>query len=175
MLWLFMDVEWVWCDLCESVVLRDRSYGYGTKYQGVAMVRKNGSPFVADVIDLDSGIRRLIFYLFVFCTRNFIILGALTVLLGILVFFFLPDQPHSTLFHLTPEEEAIVDERTQDNAVVRQRVVNYAHYWEAVKELQFWVLCLTALCIHLPNGGLVVFGNPFVKSLGFSVSGSDRL
>ncbi|KAI8331909.1 major facilitator superfamily domain-containing protein [Chlamydoabsidia padenii] len=99
---------------------------------------------------------------------NFIILGALTVLLGILVFFFLPDQPHSHLFRLTPEEKEIMDDRTQDNAVVRQRKVNHAHYWEAVKELQFWVLCLTALCIHLPNGGLVVFGNPFVKSLGFS-------
>ncbi|CAO3593336.1 unnamed protein product [Absidia cylindrospora] len=99
---------------------------------------------------------------------NFIILGALTILLGISVFFLLPDHPHSSRFHLTPEEKLIVDERTQDNAVVRQRKVNYAHYWEAVKEAQFWLLCFTALCIQLPNGGLVVFGNPFVKSLGFS-------
>ncbi|KAI8076865.1 major facilitator superfamily domain-containing protein [Halteromyces radiatus] len=99
---------------------------------------------------------------------NFIILGVLTVLLGISVFFFLPDQPKSKLFHLTAEEELIVEDRIQDNSVVRKRIVNYAQYWETVKEIRFWLLCLTAFCIHLPNGGLVVFGNPFVKSLGFS-------
>ncbi|KAK4512772.1 uncharacterized protein ATC70_003478 [Mucor velutinosus] len=98
----------------------------------------------------------------------YIIWGSLTVLFGIMTFFFLPDNPHSFMFRLTEEEKAIVEERTQDNAVVRVYEIKKHHIWEAIKEPRLWLLAFSTLCNNLHNGGLVVFSTILVKAFGFT-------
>jgi MFS family permease len=100
----------------------------------------------------------------------YIIWGALTVLFGIIVFFTLPDTPHSFMFRLTEEEKKIVQERTKDNAVVKVYEVKMKHVWEALAEPRLWLLCLSTLCNNLHTGGLVVFSTLLTKGFGFSVS-----
>ncbi|KAG1358171.1 hypothetical protein G6F62_000948 [Rhizopus arrhizus] len=102
----------------------------------------------------------------------YIIWGALTVLFGILVFFFLPDTPTSYMFRLTKEEEAIVEERTRDNAVVRVYEIKTHHVFEALREPRLWLICLSTFCNNLHTGGLVVFSTLIVQSLGFTSSES---
>jgi MFS family permease len=99
----------------------------------------------------------------------YIIWGALTVLFGIITFFFLPDTPHSFMYRLTEEEKEIVEERTRDNAVVRVYEVKKHHIWEAVKEPRLWLLCFSTLCNNLSTGGLVVFSTILVQNFGFNV------
>lgn len=99
----------------------------------------------------------------------YIIWGCLTILFGILSFFFLPDTPNSFMFRLTEEEEKIVEERTRDNAVVRVYEFKKYHIIEAIKEPRLYLLCFSTLCNNLHNGGLVVFSTILVKTFGFSV------
>jgi ACS family allantoate permease-like MFS transporter len=80
------------------------------------------------------------------------------------------DSPKSKHLHLTPEEELIVEERTQDNAVVMKRTVKLSHYWESLKEPRYYLVALAVFCNNLSNGGLVVFSTPFVATLGFKVN-----
>ncbi|KAI8356124.1 major facilitator superfamily domain-containing protein [Choanephora cucurbitarum] len=105
----------------------------------------------------------------------YIIWGALTVLFGVLVFFFLPDSPNSFMFRLTEEEKEIVKERTRDNAVVRVYEVKKSHIWEALREPRLWLVCLSTFCNNLHTGGLVVFSTLLVNSLGFDKQNSILL
>ncbi|KAI9306816.1 major facilitator superfamily domain-containing protein [Cunninghamella echinulata] len=99
---------------------------------------------------------------------NYLIFGILTVCIGAVTFFFLVDSPHSKWLRLTEEEKKIVEERIQDNAVVKDKVVKIHHYWEALREPRFYLIAIAALANNLSNGGLVVFSTPFIASLGFS-------
>ena len=100
----------------------------------------------------------------------YIIWGALTVLFGIICFFFLPDTPTSFMFRLNEEEKRIVEERTKDNAVVRVYEVKHHHIWEAVREPRLWLICFSTLFNNLHTGGLVVFSTIIVRTFGFTVS-----
>ncbi|KAI8993277.1 major facilitator superfamily domain-containing protein [Pilobolus umbonatus] len=98
----------------------------------------------------------------------YIIWGVVTVLFGIITFFFLPDTSDSFMFRLTEEEKKIVEERTKDNAVVRVYEIKKHHVWEAIAEPRLWLLCLATFCNNLHTGGLVVFSTIIVNNLGFS-------
>ncbi|ORX44760.1 MFS general substrate transporter [Hesseltinella vesiculosa] len=97
-----------------------------------------------------------------------IIFGILTVIIGILTFFFFADTPHSKWLRLTEEEKEIVEMRIQDNSVVRKREVLVSQYWECFKEPRYYLVALAAFANNLSNGGLVVFSTPFVHTLGFT-------
>ncbi|CAO3653617.1 unnamed protein product [Mucor fragilis] len=98
----------------------------------------------------------------------YIIWGALTVLFGIICFFFLPDTPQSFMFRLTEEEKPIVAERSRDNCVVRVQKIKMYHVWEALREVRLWLICLACFFNNLLTGGVVVFNTLIVKSMGYS-------
>jgi hypothetical protein len=100
--------------------------------------------------------------------RGYVIWGTITVAIAICVFVFLIDSPDSRWLSVTEEEKVIIEERTRDNAVVRQRKVNTHQYLEALKESRFYLIFIMALLNSLQNGALVLYANVLVKSLGFS-------
>ncbi|KAI7885993.1 MFS general substrate transporter [Lichtheimia hyalospora FSU 10163] len=95
------------------------------------------------------------------------IYGALTILVGLVCFFFLADRPDHPLLRPTEQEKQIIEERRQDNAVVKHRIIKYDQIKEAIKEWRFWLLVLGGFCINLQNGGMLVFSTTFVLGLGF--------
>ncbi|KAI8391208.1 major facilitator superfamily domain-containing protein [Radiomyces spectabilis] len=102
----------------------------------------------------------------------YIILGAITIFFGFIVFFFLADDPNHKLLRLTEVEKEIVKERTQDNAVVRSRKIKTYQMWEALKEPRLWLILLASLCINFQNGALVNFSATLVKGFNFSATES---
>jgi sugar phosphate permease len=102
--------------------------------------------------------------------RGYIVFGIATVVIGVLVFFFLPDDPHHRLLHLTEKEKEIVEERSRDNCVVRVLTIKKEQMWEAIKEPRLWLFMLANTLSSLQNGGLVTFSTLLVEGLGFSVS-----
>lgn len=98
-----------------------------------------------------------------------IILGAITIFMGIVTFFFLIDSPKSTALQLNAEQEMLVDERTKDNATVRTSEIKTEHIWEAVKEIRFWCYCLACLLINLQNGAMSIYNGQIGAMLGFNV------
>lgn len=86
------------------------------------------------------------------------------------------DNPRSKLLRLTPEQEKIVDLRTQDNAVVRNNKFNPKHILEALCELRYYLIIVAIICINMANGGLLFFSAQFVQTLGnFTVTQSTLL
>ncbi|KAI8145665.1 major facilitator superfamily domain-containing protein [Fennellomyces sp. T-0311] len=106
---------------------------------------------------------------------NHIIFGALTMLLGLICIFFLVDNPKSWLLRLTEEEKAIMEERTKDNAVVRQKKVKWDQMLEAVKEVRFWCICLAVMGLNMQNGALQVYSVLFIRELGDFTPGESIL
>lgn len=105
-----------------------------------------------------------------FAIRGYIVFGVATVGIGILTFFFLVDDTHHRLLRLTEKEKEIVEERSKDNCVVRNKEIKKEQIWEAVKEPRLWILFVVFLLNSLQNGGLTTFSTLLVKGLGFSVS-----
>ncbi|KAI9496084.1 major facilitator superfamily domain-containing protein [Zychaea mexicana] len=97
---------------------------------------------------------------------NHIIFGVITVVLGIVTFFFLVDGPRSKLLRLTKEEEHIVSLRTEDNAVVRTNKIKGAQMIEAIKEPRLYLICIAVITTHMQTGGLLIFSAQFIQTLG---------
>lgn len=99
----------------------------------------------------------------------FIILGALTIVLGIVFFFIVPDTPQTAKF-LTPEEREIARRRTAENM---QALNTKDHKWyqvrEAFKDPAVWIITLIAAVNGIPNGGITNFYAIMVLSIGIKV------
>ena len=99
-----------------------------------------------------------------------IILGAITMVFGIFSFFFMVDNPRAKVLRLTPEEEKIVDLRTRDNAVVRNKTINTSHIFESLNEPRFYIFCLASMLLNFQNSALNTFSALITKGFGFTVS-----
>lgn len=98
-----------------------------------------------------------------------IILGAITIVFGIISFFFMVDSPKSSMLRLTPEEERIVEERTLDNAVVKIKEIKMSHIIESLKEPRFYIYCLASMLINFQNSALNNFSALITQGFGFTV------
>lgn len=99
-----------------------------------------------------------------------IILGAITVLFGVICFFFLVDNPNSKYLRLTPAEKRVVELRTIDNNTVITKKIKYHHMLEALKEPRYYCFIFASLLFNLQNGALNTFSSIITKGFGFSVS-----
>lgn len=106
---------------------------------------------------------------FVYPDRIMIILGSITILMGVVSFFFLIDSPKSSALKLNAEQEMLVEERTRDNATVRTTEVKTEHIWEAIKEIRFWCFSFACLLINLQNGAMTIYNGQITASFGFDV------
>jgi hypothetical protein len=99
-----------------------------------------------------------------------IILGSITCLVGIVVFFVLIDEPYSPRLHLTEDEKLIVADRLADNGVYRTQEFKRDQVIEALKDQKTWIFFLCALLNNMTNGALTTFSTLITQGFGFSVS-----
>jgi hypothetical protein len=99
-----------------------------------------------------------------------IILGGVTIAMGVVSFFFLIDSPKSSALKLNAEQEILVEERTKDNATVRTTDIKKDQILEALKEVRFWCFGLACLLINLQNGAMTIYNGQITASFGFNVS-----
>ncbi|KAG1451838.1 hypothetical protein G6F56_007981 [Rhizopus delemar] len=97
-----------------------------------------------------------------------IILGSVTIAMGIICVFFLIDSPKSSALGLNAEQELLVEERTKDNATVRTTEIKKEQIWEALKELRFWCFCGACVLINLQNGAMTIYNAQITESFGFN-------
>ena len=99
-----------------------------------------------------------------------IILGCITIAVGITTFLILPDRAKSRWYRLTPVELDIVEDRIHDNTVVKSKIIKFNHISEALREARFYCYILISFLIHLLNGCVTIFSTTIIRSMGFSVS-----
>ncbi|KAI9026456.1 major facilitator superfamily domain-containing protein [Phycomyces nitens] len=97
-----------------------------------------------------------------------IILGSVTILFGLICFFFLIDNPKSRFLRLTPEQDDIVNARLRDNSVVRTTEIKYSHMLESLREPRFYCFVISSLLIDFQNGALGTFSSIITAGFGFS-------
>ncbi|KAG2226517.1 hypothetical protein INT45_014261 [Circinella minor] len=97
-----------------------------------------------------------------------IILGSLTILLGITTFLFFPDRPTSKWYRITPDEIFIVEERLSDNCVIPNKTIKLDHIWESLKDPRLYCYFFISLFLNMVNGCIGVFSTTIIKSMNFS-------
>ncbi|KAL4865296.1 major facilitator superfamily domain-containing protein [Aspergillus spectabilis] len=98
----------------------------------------------------------------------YIIWGAITVAWGVVLLTLLPGSPLTTKF-LKEGERALVVARVRNNgAGVENKKFKWNRFFEAMRDLETWLLFLFAVSNNSPNGGLTSFQGLIIKGMGFS-------
>jgi predicted MFS family arabinose efflux permease len=97
----------------------------------------------------------------------FLVVGLTTCMVGILVFFLLPDNPMSC--RLTHEEKVWAVERLRENQTgIENKHIKPAQIWECFMDPQTWLLSLITILSNIPNGALSTYSSTIIKGLGFT-------
>ena len=98
----------------------------------------------------------------------FLILGTVTVLWSIVLFFALPDSPLTTK-GLTEAERSIAIRRLQrNNAGTISRAFNKTQFFEAFRDYKLYSCTLIILLTGVPSGAIGTFGTIVINGFGFS-------
>lgn len=101
----------------------------------------------------------------------FILCGGVTVLWGMVLFYYLPNNI-MTAKAFNPEQKALLIARSQTNRTgVYNRKIKWSQIVEALSDPQVWILFLFTLLNETINGGVANFGKLIVKG----VAGNDPL
>lgn len=98
-----------------------------------------------------------------------VIMGMMTVALGIGFFFHMPDNPSEAWF-LSPEERALQVERIRDNKQgYGSKKIKWHQVREAFVDVRTWLYFAFPFVSNVPNGGLTNFSSILLRGMGFSV------
>ncbi|KIW23309.1 uncharacterized protein PV07_11518 [Cladophialophora immunda] len=99
---------------------------------------------------------------------EFIIIGALCCVWGIVIAIFMPDSPVTAKF-LNDREKRIAVERLMGNQTgVECKVLKPYQIWEAFTDIKLYLFFILGVVGNIPNGGISNFGTLIIKGFGFS-------
>ena len=99
---------------------------------------------------------------------QFMIIGAVSSVWGLVVFAFLPDNPVSAKF-MSQDMRIIAIERMRDEQIgIENKSVKFYQIKEAFTDPKTWFLVVTILALTLTNGALGGFGSVITLSFGYS-------
>lgn len=98
----------------------------------------------------------------------FLVLGSVTVLWSVALFFCLPDSPLTTK-GLTEAERAIAIRRLErNNAGTISHAFNKSQFFEAFRDFKLYSCTLIILLTGVPSGAIGTFGTVVINGFGFS-------
>ncbi|KAF2448067.1 MFS general substrate transporter [Karstenula rhodostoma CBS 690.94] len=96
----------------------------------------------------------------------FLVVGLITVSVGVLVMLLLPDNPMSS--RLTPAEKVWAVERLRENQTgIENKHFKWHQVVECLKDPQTWMLSLITISSNVPNGAVSSYQATLIKSFGF--------
>lgn len=99
---------------------------------------------------------------------EFLIIGALCAVWGVVLFFFLPDSP-VTAKMLTPQQRRWAVERLRENQTgVENKHLKAYQVREAFKDVKLYLFFILGVVGNIPNGGISNFGTIIIQGFGFS-------
>ncbi|KAI8231110.1 putative transporter [Colletotrichum sp. SAR 10_86] len=105
----------------------------------------------------------------------FYITGAISILYGVLVGVFLPDNPVRAKF-ITPRERFVAIERLRaDQLGIENKTFSPPQLRETLRDPKTWLMFLFNIWVSIPNGGLTNFAPLIVNGLGYSPQRSTLL
>ncbi|KAK1068653.1 hypothetical protein LTR74_005524 [Friedmanniomyces endolithicus] len=99
---------------------------------------------------------------------EFLIIGVLCCIWGVVMFIFLPDSP-ITAKGLTQREKRIAVERLRDNQTgVENKHFKWYQAIDAVTDVKLYLFFILGVVGNIPNGGISNFGTIIIQGFGFS-------
>lgn len=99
----------------------------------------------------------------------FLIWGAITTSWGIVIYFFLPDNPLDAKFLSESERRGVINRIKEEETGIENKRFKKEQFIEAMLDLKTWLLFIFAVASNSPNGGLTTFQGLIIKGMGFSV------
>lgn len=97
----------------------------------------------------------------------FLVIGLITVFVGILVIFLLPDNPMSS--RLSHPEKVWAIERLRENQTgIENKHFKVAQALECLRDPQTWLLSLITISSNIPNGAVSSYQATIIRGFGFS-------
>lgn len=98
----------------------------------------------------------------------FVVVGVVNALLGVGVLVWLPTGPAHAKW-LTQEEKVLATKRLEGHQrAIDERPLNKSQIWDAVTDLQVWLLCGIAIFSVLPSGVITTFSATLIRGFGYN-------
>lgn len=99
----------------------------------------------------------------------FVVVGAVNIIIGALVFIWLPAGPRDATF-LSREERSYTMHRLAANqtGVAGRPSGKPSQILDALKDVQVWLLCLITVLCSLPSGVITTFSATLIKGFGYN-------
>lgn len=97
----------------------------------------------------------------------FLLFGLITIVVGVLVFFILPDSPMASRF--SHEEKQVIIERIRENQTgIENKNFKFKQFFECLYDPQTWLLCLIMIADSVPNAAVTSFQATLIKGFGYT-------
>lgn len=92
----------------------------------------------------------------------FLTFGVITIVVGILLLLYLPDNPMSS--RLTDREKRIAVARLRgDTTGIENKTFKPSQFIEALKDPRLWLICVITTAINIPNAAVSVFQAAIIR------------
>ncbi|MCJ1365729.1 hypothetical protein MMC16_004854 [Acarospora aff. strigata] len=97
----------------------------------------------------------------------FLVMGLITIIVGVVVMFFLPDNPMSS--RLTHDEKIWTIERLRENQTgIENKHFKTKQALECLKDPHTWMLSLIMTAMNVPNGAISSYQATIIKGFGYT-------
>lgn len=97
----------------------------------------------------------------------FLLIGSITILWAVVVYFFLPNNPLETNRLTAREKYIIIQRKAADNTGIEAKTIKTEQIWEAFSDPKTWFIWFAIMALQVPNGGLTTFNTLIISGLGF--------
>ncbi|KAF5638077.1 allantoate transport [Fusarium sp. NRRL 52700] len=105
----------------------------------------------------------------------FVSVGTFNVMIGLLVLFWMPSSIKDAKF-LTQQEQIMLQEALDaDQGGKSAKVFRRAGIWDALKDIQVWLLFLNTILIVIPSGIITTFSATLIRGFGYDPKQSALL
>ncbi|KAH7039556.1 putative allantoate permease [Microdochium trichocladiopsis] len=105
----------------------------------------------------------------------FWITGGVSILYGVVVGIFLPDNPVKAKFITERERFVAIERMRADQTGIENKTFSRTQLWEVFKDPKTWLMFFFNIWVSIPNGGLTNFAPLIINGLGFSSQRSTLL
>lgn len=101
----------------------------------------------------------------------FLLFGLITIITGILVVLFLPDNPMNS--RLSEGQKLAVIERLRENQTgIQNKHIKWRHVTETLADPKTWLISLIVISTNIPNGAVSSYSSIILANFGYSDSAS---
>ncbi|MCJ1469832.1 hypothetical protein MMC07_008474 [Pseudocyphellaria aurata] len=98
----------------------------------------------------------------------FLVLGAVTILLGVVTFFLLPNTPFEARFLSEGEKLALLNHVSVNRTGIENKNVKLWQLLEGLLDPQLWLLTILTILISISSGVITTYSATVIRSFGFS-------